>query len=312
MNGFGYQADSTYYYYIKDYQGNVRAVIDQNGVLKEVNNYYPYGGLMGAASTGVQPNKYGGKELDRENGIDWYDSQARLLDPMICRTTTMDPLSEKYYSVSPYVWCKSNPINRVDPNGMEDYYNLHGNYIYSEGDSQEKMLVISMKSKEPDIRKAVQEKKVIPVPNLEIIDAMDILFDRSDNNSPNEHGFNVYENNEIGPLKEGTPNGVDLTSIQNKLYDVHIHQWNGPNNQNGKATASTDDLSNKKASNDNCVSIVLGYWSPLDLSTGAKSTIGTSDSRSKEKKEIGFFTTKRLLTINYETFKESIIKINEQ
>ena len=34
MNDYGYQADSTYYYYIKDYQGNVRAVIDQNGVLK--------------------------------------------------------------------------------------------------------------------------------------------------------------------------------------------------------------------------------------------------------------------------------------
>lgn len=121
MNDYGYQADSTYYYYIKDYQGNVRAVIDQNGVLKEVNNYYPYGGLMGVASTGVQPNKYGGKELDRENGIDWYDSQARMIDPMIGRTTTIDPLVEKNYSYSPYIWCKSTPINRIDPNGADDY-----------------------------------------------------------------------------------------------------------------------------------------------------------------------------------------------
>ena len=174
------------------------------------------------------------------------------------------------------------------------------------------MLVISLKSKENDIRKAVQENKVIPVPTQDVIDAMDIIFDCSDNNSPNEHGFNVYPNNEIGRIVEGTPNGVDLTSIQSKVYDVHIHQWNGPNYQNGKASASTDDLKNKKASKDNSVSIVLGYWSPKNLETGAKSTIGSSDSRSKEKKDIGFFTTKRLLTINYEEFKENINKINER
>lgn len=119
MNDYGYQADSTYYYYIKDYQGNVRAVIDQNGVLKEINNYYPYGGLMGATSAGVQPHKYGGKELDRENGIDWYDSQARFYDQLIGRTTTMDPMAEKYYSVSPYSWCADNPMRFVDNNGKD-------------------------------------------------------------------------------------------------------------------------------------------------------------------------------------------------
>ena len=117
MNDNGYQADSTYYYYITDYQGNVRAVIDQNGALKEINNYYPYGGLMGAASSGVQPNKYSAKELDRENGIDWYDSQARMLDPMIGRTTTMDPMAEKYYAISPFAWCTGDPIRYIDPNG---------------------------------------------------------------------------------------------------------------------------------------------------------------------------------------------------
>ena len=53
-----------YDYILNDYQGNVRAVISQNGVLEEVNAYYPYGGLLGAPATGVQARKYGGKELD--------------------------------------------------------------------------------------------------------------------------------------------------------------------------------------------------------------------------------------------------------
>lgn len=31
--------------------------------------------------------------------------------------TTMDPLAEKYYSISPYAYCANNPINAVDFNG---------------------------------------------------------------------------------------------------------------------------------------------------------------------------------------------------
>jgi hypothetical protein len=38
------------------------------------------------------------------------------------RTTTIDPLAEKFYDISPYAWCSSNPANRIDPNGMADYW----------------------------------------------------------------------------------------------------------------------------------------------------------------------------------------------
>lgn len=31
----------------------------------------------------------------------------------------MDPLCEKYYSISPYAYCAGNPVLLVDPNGME-------------------------------------------------------------------------------------------------------------------------------------------------------------------------------------------------
>ena len=35
------------------------------------------------------------------------------------RTTTIDPLAEKFYDISPYAWCGNNPVRMVDPNGME-------------------------------------------------------------------------------------------------------------------------------------------------------------------------------------------------
>ncbi len=108
-----------YDYILNDYQGNVRVVISHNCVLEEVNAYYPYGGLLGASSAGVQARKYGGKELDRENGLDWLDSQARMYDPLTGRTPTMDPMSEKYYHLSPYLWCAGNPLRFIDLTGKE-------------------------------------------------------------------------------------------------------------------------------------------------------------------------------------------------
>ena len=71
-----------------------------------------------AATAGVQPYKYGAKELDRENGLDFYDSHARFYDSMIGRTTSQDPIAEKYYHLSPYLWCAANPIKFGDKNGM--------------------------------------------------------------------------------------------------------------------------------------------------------------------------------------------------
>ena len=115
----GYMQDGELYFYIKDYQGNVRVVLNQANRPVEVNSYYPYGALMAATTTeGSQPYKYGTKELDRENGLDWYDSKARMYDPTIGRTPTQDPMAEKYYSKSPYLWCAGNPIKYVDPTGM--------------------------------------------------------------------------------------------------------------------------------------------------------------------------------------------------
>ena len=74
----GYIQGGDLYFYIKDYQGNVRVALNQTNRPVEINSYYPYGGLMAATTTeGTQPYKYSTKELDRENGLDWYDFHAR-------------------------------------------------------------------------------------------------------------------------------------------------------------------------------------------------------------------------------------------
>ena len=53
------------------------------------------------------------------HGLDLYDYEARHYDAAIGRFTTVDPMAEKYYSISPYAYCGNNPVNRIDPNGQE-------------------------------------------------------------------------------------------------------------------------------------------------------------------------------------------------
>ena len=115
--GYVSLTDGKYHYYLKDHQGNNRVVVAEEGTIEEVNHYYPFGGVF--SSTGdAQPYKYNGKELDRKGGLDWYDYGARMYDAVLGRWHTVDPMSEKYYGVSPYLYCANNPILLVDPNGM--------------------------------------------------------------------------------------------------------------------------------------------------------------------------------------------------
>jgi len=118
----GYIEGGTYYFYFNDHLGNVRAVIDMNNYHIQYNHYYPFGLPMAETSDGKQdeqPYKYNGKEFERKNGLNWMDYGARMYDAALGRFTTMDPLAEKYYAVSPYAYCRNNPINRIDPDGKD-------------------------------------------------------------------------------------------------------------------------------------------------------------------------------------------------
>ncbi|WP_254887077.1 RHS repeat domain-containing protein, partial [Bacteroides xylanisolvens] len=119
LNESGYYSfqDNKFHFYIKDHQGNIRVVADEAGKVDEVNDYYPFGGLMSNVCNNVQSYKYNGKELDRKGGLDWYDYGARYYDAAIGRWHAVDPLAEKYYGISPYAYCVNNPISLIDPDG---------------------------------------------------------------------------------------------------------------------------------------------------------------------------------------------------
>ena len=82
------------------------------------------GNFVTSPTGSVQPYKYTGKELDRENGLDTYDFEARCYDPALATTWQQDPLADKYPQLSPYSWCAANPIRNTDPTGMRIVYDM--------------------------------------------------------------------------------------------------------------------------------------------------------------------------------------------
>ena len=120
-----------WHYYIQDYMGNNRMVVNKNGTTEQVTHYYPYGGVIGDISTNesVQKYKFEGNELDRTFGLDNYDIHARQYFAMMPSWDRIDPFAEKYYGISPYVYCGGDPVNFGDYDGMDRYALTYDGYL---------------------------------------------------------------------------------------------------------------------------------------------------------------------------------------
>ncbi len=59
-----------------------------------------------------------GKEKDEETGYGYFG--ARYMDhELMTMWMSVDPLSDKYPSLSPYNYCAWNPVKLVDPDGRD-------------------------------------------------------------------------------------------------------------------------------------------------------------------------------------------------
>ncbi len=122
----GYMTDGSYRFFMTDHLGSIRAVTDAGGNVLETYDYYPYGEDIAESASAVspsapgaslQPYRFNGKESQEFAGLPYLDYGARFYHQLSSRWTTMDPLAEKYYSVSPYAFCSNNPVNFVDWDG---------------------------------------------------------------------------------------------------------------------------------------------------------------------------------------------------
>ena len=121
-----------YVYNYTDHLGNVRLSYMNTGTatspnvqIVQENNYYPFGLThkgyndtnTGLGSSAAKLFKFGGKELQDENSLEWYDISARNYDPTLGRWMNIDPMAVKGTNWSPYNFVMDNPILMFDPDG---------------------------------------------------------------------------------------------------------------------------------------------------------------------------------------------------
>jgi RHS repeat-associated protein len=97
------------------------------GGIKEMVNYYPFGKVWNLDYYPAAQTRYlfNGKEKQIVGDINYMDYGNRMYDDFLGRWFVQDLLQEKYPGLSPYAYCGNNPINRIDPNGMDWYSYIH-------------------------------------------------------------------------------------------------------------------------------------------------------------------------------------------
>lgn len=118
------------YFYRKDAQGNISAILDSNGNIVVEYKYDSWGnhavldanGADIASATHIgnlNPFHYRGYYYDAETGL--YFLKTRYYDPEVGRFITIDDISyidpETINGLNLYAYCGNNPVMRVDENG---------------------------------------------------------------------------------------------------------------------------------------------------------------------------------------------------
>ena len=107
------------YFYHPDHLGSSSWITDNTGRPIQHLHYLPFGeDWVDQRNTSWNaPYTFSSKEKDVETGYGYFG--ARYYDSGLSIWLSVDPMSDKYPSMSPYNYCANNPVKLIDPNGME-------------------------------------------------------------------------------------------------------------------------------------------------------------------------------------------------
>jgi len=251
-----------YCYNRKDHLGNIREVWQAAGIFPSATGqrtqYYP-SGLPWAITTAadypsMQPYKFNGKQFDEMHGYDTYDYGARGYYAAMGRFTTIDPLAEKHYDISPYAYCSGNPINKIDPDGRSDFEDKDGNFtkhvednsnaVYQQTGSDTGLHYTfeyydssSGGDYSPNIQTAIQEQQNLNLGNLALQEKVD-----ADGNSTTYCNFSTQNvmktvestlDNNASIVVEGKANQMSKDIAKNPNYTEVNEDYASKNAQNG-------------------------------------------------------------------------------
>ena len=112
--------DDGVFYYHPDHLGSTTWITSDRGQVVQYLHYMPFGELWESQQVSEYDErfKFTGKERDTETGYDYFG--ARYYLSLLGIWLSPDPFIDKNVGISSYAFCSWNPINRLDPNGMDD------------------------------------------------------------------------------------------------------------------------------------------------------------------------------------------------
>lgn len=119
-----YEGEDKVFFYHSDHLGSASWITNKTGNAIQHLQYLPFGTPFvdqHAPGAGYSERfTFTGKEQDSETGYGYfgaryYDSEA------LTGWLSVDPMSDKYPSMSPYNYCAWNPMKLVDPDGRDWY-----------------------------------------------------------------------------------------------------------------------------------------------------------------------------------------------
>ena len=113
------EVETDCYWYHPDHLGSSSWITDSAGAAVQHLHYLPWGEDFVDQRTGSFSSMYtfSAKEKDAETGYSYFGSRYYSSDLSIW--LSVDPMADKYPSLSPYTYCADNPVKLVDPNGDE-------------------------------------------------------------------------------------------------------------------------------------------------------------------------------------------------
>ena len=199
------------------------------GVLKSGVVYYPFGLTFNSYSReNSVPNNFlfQEKEWQDELSLNVYDFDWRQYDPAIGRTSTQDPHAGRYWDLSPYSFLGNNPLNILDPTGMD-----------------------TVKSENLDMHTFKPEEDVVVLPEVVVTPT-------------NEHGVQMIEIEEEGEEYDfatvAHPDFAGDNTIANYLY--YLRHQDEFKDENGTVAPIKDVFRSERQIHEDILEDILLEW----------------------------------------------------
>ncbi len=252
-----------------------------------------------------------GKEKDYESGFHYYGARY-YWGELLAGWLSVDPMADKYPSMSPYNYCAWNPVMLTDPDGRDtSYYNLDGKQQFvKKGGSDINMMIVT--------RKNVEEKSfnkggyyAFDVNDIDF-NKMDDMYSSSAREGADEWYYRVQKDGTSTTPEQLGPHGGKVQFAEDDKFNVHTHTLDNAVEYN----CSNLDPSMDK----DCVGIgdrfgiILGYSKKIETSSGTSLSNGNTANRGGFIRSVSFYNRNGKIKLGdnyptYNNFKKAVQKL---